>query len=97
MSATRARTPAEMSFRMPAEWEPHQATWFSWPHNVETWPEDLLASRALSRYRRRASITTFAEVLAVVLQLYERFRRLDREAQQASARMDELRRAKGAL
>ncbi len=23
--------------RMPAEWEPHQATWISWPHNVETW------------------------------------------------------------
>lgn len=24
--------------RMPAEWEPHQATWLSWPHNQETWP-----------------------------------------------------------
>ncbi|MBA3564532.1 MAG: agmatine deiminase family protein [Gammaproteobacteria bacterium] len=23
---------------MPAEWEPHQATWLSWPHNRETWP-----------------------------------------------------------
>jgi len=23
---------------MPAEWEPHEATWLSWPHNVETWP-----------------------------------------------------------
>jgi agmatine deiminase len=26
---------------MPAEWEPHQATWLSWPHNVETWPDEL--------------------------------------------------------
>lgn len=25
-------------YRMPAEWEPHQATWISWPHNRETWP-----------------------------------------------------------
>lgn len=25
-------------FRMPAEWEPHDATWLAWPHNVETWP-----------------------------------------------------------
>ena len=25
-------------FSMPAEWEPHQATWLSWPHNLETWP-----------------------------------------------------------
>ncbi len=24
--------------RMPAEWAPHEATWLSWPHNVETWP-----------------------------------------------------------
>jgi agmatine deiminase len=23
---------------MPAEWEPQQAVWFSWPHNRETWP-----------------------------------------------------------
>ena len=31
-------TPAEQGFRMPAEWELHRATWFSWPHNRETWP-----------------------------------------------------------
>jgi agmatine deiminase len=23
---------------MPAEWEPHRATWLSWPHNRDTWP-----------------------------------------------------------
>jgi agmatine deiminase len=23
---------------MPAEWEPHQATWLSWPHNRASWP-----------------------------------------------------------
>ena len=23
---------------MPAEWERHEATWLSWPHNRETWP-----------------------------------------------------------
>src|SRR5437867_12320374 len=26
------------SFRMPAEWEPHAATWIGWPHNVTDWP-----------------------------------------------------------
>jgi agmatine deiminase len=25
-------------FRMPAEWEPHEATWIAWPHNREDWP-----------------------------------------------------------
>ncbi len=28
MSAT---VPAQLGFRMPAEWEPHASTWFSWP------------------------------------------------------------------
>jgi agmatine deiminase len=25
-------------FRMPAEWEPHQATWLAWPHEKSDWP-----------------------------------------------------------
>src|SRR5438105_4282574 len=25
-------------YRMPAEWEPHRATYMTWPHNRETWP-----------------------------------------------------------
>lgn len=28
---------------MPAEWSPHQATWFSWPHNHDTWTDYLPA------------------------------------------------------
>jgi agmatine deiminase len=30
--------PADLGYRMPAEWQRHQATWFSWPHNPDTWP-----------------------------------------------------------
>ncbi len=26
------------SFRMPAEWEPHEATWLAWPHYKNDWP-----------------------------------------------------------
>jgi agmatine deiminase len=25
-------------FRMPAEWEPHAATWLAWPHETTDWP-----------------------------------------------------------
>src|SRR5262249_55803742 len=25
--------------RMPAEWEPHEATWIAWPHNQDDWPD----------------------------------------------------------
>lgn len=31
-------TPAQLGYRMPAEWEPHQAVWLSWPHKRESWP-----------------------------------------------------------
>jgi agmatine deiminase len=27
-----------MGSSMPAEWEPHEATWLAWPHNVRDWP-----------------------------------------------------------
>ncbi|WP_447968934.1 agmatine deiminase family protein [Nitrospira sp. M1] len=29
---------ASKSYRMPAEWEPHEATWIGWPHNATDWP-----------------------------------------------------------
>jgi agmatine deiminase len=32
-------------YRMPAEWEPHAATWLAWPKNSETWPEHLEPAR----------------------------------------------------
>ena len=35
---TPARTPREEGYRLPAEWEPHDATWLAWPHNREDWP-----------------------------------------------------------
>ncbi len=31
-------TPASLGYRWPAEWEPHAATWLSWPRKPETWP-----------------------------------------------------------
>lgn len=31
-------TSEQARFRMPAEWEPHQATWLAWPHFQGDWP-----------------------------------------------------------
>ena len=33
--------PTALGYRMPAEWEPHAATWLAWPHNTVTWPDQL--------------------------------------------------------
>ncbi len=32
-----------MGFSMPAEWEPHEATWIGWPHNRTDWPGKFAA------------------------------------------------------
>jgi agmatine deiminase len=37
------KTPAELGFAMPAEWEPHEATWLGWPHCRTDWPGKLAA------------------------------------------------------
>ena len=34
-------TPAARGYRMPAEWEPHAATWLAWPHERRDWPGKL--------------------------------------------------------
>ena len=44
--ASLGESPASLGFRWPAEWEPHDATWLSWPHNRETWPGCLEAAEA---------------------------------------------------
>lgn len=36
-SASR-QTPAELGYRMPAEWARHRGTWLSWPHKEASWP-----------------------------------------------------------
>jgi len=39
MTDSTTKTPAELGFRMPAEWHRHKATWLTWPKDPETWPD----------------------------------------------------------
>ncbi|HVC98238.1 MAG TPA: agmatine deiminase family protein [Pirellulales bacterium] len=39
ISNPQSAVPSLLGYRMPAEWEPHAATWLAWPHNRESWPE----------------------------------------------------------
>lgn len=36
-------TDSRPRYHMPAEWEPHEATWIAWPHNRADWPGKLAA------------------------------------------------------
>ena len=33
--------PKDLGYRFPAEWEEHEATWLSWPHKEESWPDRI--------------------------------------------------------
>ncbi len=37
-------TPRALGYYMPAEWYPHEGTWFSWPQNPDTWIHHLPAA-----------------------------------------------------
>jgi agmatine deiminase len=55
---------------MPAEWEPHAATWIAWPHNESDWPGKLAPIRwvygefvrTLARYERVRILVANANV-----------------------------------
>ncbi len=38
VSTGKQATPFSLGFWMPAEWEPHEATWLGWPHERTDWP-----------------------------------------------------------
>ena len=40
-----ATKPVGLGYAMPAEWEPHAATWLAWPHHQADWPGKLEAIR----------------------------------------------------
>lgn len=47
---------------MPAEWQPQSAVWLSWPHNVETWPDNLLQAQS--------EFVEFAKTIAATQQVF---------------------------
>ena len=71
------QTPRDLGFRMPAEWEAHEATWIAWPHNRDDWPG------------RFAPIPwVYAEIVSKLAQV-ERVRIIvhDQEQKQSAGRM----------
>ena len=60
---------------MPAEWEPHQATWLAWPHEASDWPGKFQpiawlygeVTRQLARHERVRILTTNAQIVRKIL------------------------------
>jgi agmatine deiminase len=56
-------TPAQLGYRMPAEWGPHQATWLSWPHKEASWPGKI--DRIHPVYARMAAALARSETVHI--------------------------------
>ncbi len=61
--SSQSPTPRSLGYRMPAEWEPHQATWLSWPHNRESWPGKF--ERILPAYARMVVLLARSETVHI--------------------------------
>ena len=44
-------SPNQLGYQLPAEWDAHEGTWLSWPHNKEAWPGRIQSERMHSVYK----------------------------------------------
>ena len=63
-TACRMLTPTQLGYRMPAEWEPHEATWISWPH-----PDGIsfpgCYDRVLPTFVRMVEVLSTSEIVRI--------------------------------
>ena len=71
MSA-KQQTPRALGYRMPAEWEPHAATWLCWPHHATDWPGKKAAIPWV--FAEFARLLTRGEALRLIVEPQERER-----------------------
>jgi len=78
-------TPIEAGYRMPAEWEQHDATWLSWPKNPLTFPEE---KRELVEdvYAQMVSALSEGEVVRILVDDEELEARADKCISKVGAR-----------
>jgi agmatine deiminase len=58
-------TPRSLGFRMPAEWETHEATWLAWPHEKSDWPGKFAPIPFL--YGEIVRLLTRAEIVRILV------------------------------
>ena len=83
-----ADLPGNLGYRMPAEWEPHEATWIAWPHNREDWPGKF--SPVPWVYTEIVRLLTRHEPVNVLIEGVWEFDRLRNRLDAAGADLDRL-------
>ncbi len=75
--------PRDLKYRMPAEWEPHAATWLSWPHNEASWPGKLAAIQPV--YAQMVAALAASEPVHINVNDLEMERQAQQHLQKAGA------------
>lgn len=81
--------PAQLGFRMPAEWEPHEATWIAWPHNQADWPGKFGPTPWV--YAEIVRILSDYETVNLVVSDWTMRRKVIRKLEQAGANLGRVR------
>jgi agmatine deiminase len=85
----RPASPRALGYRMPAEWEPHEATWLAWPYNTEDWPGKFAPIPWL--YAEIVRILATHEVVHLVVESAEAESRIQSILERAGANLDHVR------
>jgi agmatine deiminase len=73
-------TPRNRGFHMPAEWEPHDAVWLSWPHNTATFPQLDAVEEAYYQFILAAHTSERVELFVPTAVIHRKVRARLREA-----------------
>ncbi len=72
-------TPQNRGFHMPAEWEPHDAVWLSWPHNSMTFPHLSAVEEAYFEFIRAVHTSERVELFVPTAVIHRKVRARLRE------------------
>jgi len=81
-------TPRDLGYRMPAEWEAHEATWLAWPHNAEDWPGKFQAIPWL--YAEIVRLLAAKELVHILVDDLKAHRRAEGILGRAGANLDQV-------
>jgi agmatine deiminase len=73
-------TPRNRGFHMPAEWEPHECVWLSWPHNKNTFPRLQTVEDAYYDFVRAINTSERVELFVPGAAIHRKIRARLREA-----------------
>ncbi len=80
--------PAQKGFHFPAEWEEHEATWLSWPHNPNTWPGKM--NKIWPAYLEFIKVLSFSEKVKINVSDIEMAKEAFSKIQKYGAELDQI-------